>query len=92
MESSRTRYQTHVPCIGRQILIYCTTREAPKHSEKAEFESQSHLSNFNSIIAYCAASCQSPLRLSILICEKYQPGKISVNIHEIVHVNIYYRI
>ena len=25
--SSRTRAQTRVPCIGRQILNYCTTRE-----------------------------------------------------------------
>ena len=24
------RDQTHVPCIGRQILIHCTTREVPK--------------------------------------------------------------
>ena len=27
MESSRTRDQTHVPCIGRQILNHLTTRE-----------------------------------------------------------------
>ena len=27
MESSQTRDQTCVPCIGRQILIHCTTRE-----------------------------------------------------------------
>ena len=27
--SSRTRAQTLVPCIGRQILNYCTTREVP---------------------------------------------------------------
>ena len=27
MESSWTRYQTHVPCIGRQILNHSTTRE-----------------------------------------------------------------
>ena len=27
--SSRTRACTHVPCIGRQILSQCTTREAP---------------------------------------------------------------
>ena len=26
--SSRTRAQTHVPCIGRQILNHCATREA----------------------------------------------------------------
>ena len=26
--SSQTRAQTHVPCIGRQILNHCTTREA----------------------------------------------------------------
>ena len=26
--SSRTRARTHVPCIGRQILNHCTTREA----------------------------------------------------------------
>ena len=28
--SSQTRAQTRVPCIGRQILNHCTTREAPK--------------------------------------------------------------
>ena len=30
VESSQTRDQAHVPCIGKQILIYCTTREVPK--------------------------------------------------------------
>ena len=30
MESSLTRDQTHVPCIGRQILIHCGTREVLK--------------------------------------------------------------
>ena len=29
VESSWTRNQTHVPCIGRWILISCTTREVP---------------------------------------------------------------
>ena len=28
--SSRTRARTHVPCIGRQILNHCTTREVPR--------------------------------------------------------------
>ena len=28
VESSQTRAQTHVPCIGRQILNHCATREA----------------------------------------------------------------
>ena len=28
-ESSQTRAQTRVPCIGRQILNHCATREAP---------------------------------------------------------------
>ena len=27
VESSQTRNWTHVPCIGRQILIHCATRE-----------------------------------------------------------------
>ena len=27
--SSQTRARTRVPCIGRQILNHCTTREAP---------------------------------------------------------------
>ena len=31
MGSSRTRARTHVPCIGRQILNHCTTREAPSN-------------------------------------------------------------
>ena len=26
--SSQTRARTHVPCIGRQLLNHCTTREA----------------------------------------------------------------
>ena len=30
VESSWTRDQTHVPCIGRWILIHCATREVPK--------------------------------------------------------------
>ena len=29
MGSSRTRAQTHVPCIGRWILNHCATREVP---------------------------------------------------------------
>ena len=33
MESSRTRDWTHVPCIARQILIHCTTREVPDSLE-----------------------------------------------------------
>ena len=28
--SSQTRARTHVPCIGRQILNHCATREAPE--------------------------------------------------------------
>ena len=28
--SSQTRARTRVPCIGRQILNHCTTREAPR--------------------------------------------------------------
>ena len=27
VEHSRTRDRTHIPCIGRQILIHCTIRE-----------------------------------------------------------------
>lgn len=30
MDSSQTGNQTHVPCFGRWILIYFTTREVPK--------------------------------------------------------------
>ena len=30
MGSSQTRARTHVPCIGRQILNHCATREAHK--------------------------------------------------------------
>ena len=30
MGSSWTRDQTYVPCIGRQILNHCTTREVPR--------------------------------------------------------------
>ena len=30
VESSQTRDQTHVPCIGRQILYHWTAREVPE--------------------------------------------------------------
>ena len=30
--SSQTRARTHVPCIGRQILNHCTTRQVPAHT------------------------------------------------------------
>ena len=30
VESSQMRDQTCVPCVGRRILIYCTTREVPR--------------------------------------------------------------
>ena len=41
--SSQTRAQTHVPCIGRQILNHCTTREVPlplifNHNMKGIFD------------------------------------------------------
>ena len=29
--SSQARAGTHVPCIGRQILNHCATREVPPH-------------------------------------------------------------
>ena len=29
VESSRSRDRTHVPCVGRRILIHCTTKEVP---------------------------------------------------------------
>ena len=29
VESSRTRDQTHVPCIGTWFLIHCATRKVP---------------------------------------------------------------
>ena len=32
MELSQTRDQKRVPCIGRQILIHCTTMEVPRLS------------------------------------------------------------
>ena len=32
VESSQTRARTRVPCIGRQILNHCATREAPYYS------------------------------------------------------------
>ena len=34
--SSRTRDQTHVPCIGRQILNHCATREVPTITSEQE--------------------------------------------------------
>ena len=31
---SETRDQTHVPCIGRQVLNHCATRKVPAHDFK----------------------------------------------------------
>ena len=36
MESSRTRDQTHVPCIGSWIVNHCTAREVPGHTFEHE--------------------------------------------------------
>ena len=36
VESSPTRDQTHVPCIGKQILNHWTTREVPGVSFKGD--------------------------------------------------------
>ena len=36
VESSWTRDQTHVPCVGRWIISHCTTREVPFVSFKDE--------------------------------------------------------
>ena len=38
--SSRTRAQTHVPCIGRQILNHCATREAHEYHFRFKLESR----------------------------------------------------
>ena len=42
VESSRTKYQTHFPCTGRQILIHCTPRKVPCyfHTSKCLFENR----------------------------------------------------
>ena len=54
--SSQTRDQTHVPCIGRQILNHCTTREIPllnfdRHSINP-FNLQNHVLQFWDIFLY----------------------------------------
>ena len=43
-ESSQTRARTRVPCIGRQILNHCTTREAPSNPLMFSFAVQKILS------------------------------------------------
>ena len=43
--SSQTRARTHVPCIGRQILNHCATREAPGFLSWHNVE-MLHYSNF----------------------------------------------
>ena len=43
--SSQTRARTRVPCIGRQILNHCATREAPEPPFKAQIASHSEASN-----------------------------------------------
>ena len=54
VESSQTRDQTHAPCIGRQILIHCTTREVPPPLSTTNLEQQGTFSvkascaNYNS--------------------------------------------
>ena len=38
--SSQTRARTRVPCIGRQTLTHCVTREAPREAPKLFFKLQ----------------------------------------------------
>ena len=43
MESSQTRGQTCVPCIGRQILIHCTTRDVQMNIFYLEHDLMFHI-------------------------------------------------
>ena len=43
VESSRSRDRTHVPCVGRQILNHCTTREVQIQEDILNDLSQSEL-------------------------------------------------
>ena len=59
MESSPTRAQTRVPCIGRQILNHCATREAP---------ALVHLSTAEALV-YDKSWAGSDLTSGAIVCE-----------------------
>ena len=59
MGSSRTRARTHVPCIGRQILNHCATREVPISDFKGFILS-------NSVTSIFPDSCYIPLTSSYM--------------------------
>ena len=42
MESSQTRDRTYVPCIGKQILIHCATKEVPNSAGFAKHLQDGH--------------------------------------------------
>ena len=44
--SSQTRARTRIPCIGRQILNHCATREAPKISFNIAYSAGLLMINF----------------------------------------------
>ena len=83
--SSQTRARTRVPCIGRQILNHCATREAPsctffdKCTEKCIYPS-SIQNNAITLKLLCASLC-SPLltHSTVLLCLKFAYAPLLVS-------------
>ena len=56
--SSQTRAQTRVPCIGRQILNHCATKEAPSLLLRVSFcETFVSVSVLYECIHFCVEAC-----------------------------------
>ena len=88
MGFSQTRARTHVPCIGRQTLNHCATREARKglfkveqyrntHSEiPLKFSSPGFITPINSLVSIIPQSSMHELILMwilIYMCTRILP-------------------
>ena len=87
--SSQTRARTRVPCIGRQILNHCATREAHKFQFLDDFCPVSHWSSFikgHHFVTFffpplpiwkgiVAKSDRSRVKSQLIFYELYVPGQ-----------------
>ena len=73
--SSQTRARTRVPCIGRQTLNHCATREALSPLFQTSFPFRSPQSTEQSSLCYTIGSHQlSILYIVVYICQSQSPN------------------